>query len=91
MNSPNPAAARTQPAGDDFADQFAALRADVSKLMSTVSDDVTDGLGQASRRIERTGRDARATATNTVMDHPLAAVGIAVGVGLLLGLVARKV
>jgi len=25
------------------------------------------------------------------MDHPLAAVGIAVGVGLLLGLVARKV
>jgi ElaB/YqjD/DUF883 family membrane-anchored ribosome-binding protein len=91
MNSANTSAVKTQMTSDDLAHQFAALRADVSKLMSTVSEDVADGLGQASRRIERTGRDAQATATNTVMDHPLAAVGIAVGVGLLLGLVARKV
>jgi ElaB/YqjD/DUF883 family membrane-anchored ribosome-binding protein len=76
---------------DDLAHQLTVLRADVSKLMSTMSGDLADGLGQAGRQIERTGRDAQATATKTVMDHPLTAVGIAVGVGLLLGLVARKV
>jgi ElaB/YqjD/DUF883 family membrane-anchored ribosome-binding protein len=75
---------------DDLSRQIDALRADVSKLMTTVSDDVAEGFGQAGRQISRTGRNVRATATETVLDHPLAAVGIAVGVGLLLGMVARK-
>jgi ElaB/YqjD/DUF883 family membrane-anchored ribosome-binding protein len=91
MNSPTTSAVRPQMTSDDLAHQFTVLRADVSKLMSTMSEDLADGLGQAGRRIERTGRDAQATATKTVLDHPLAAVGIAVGVGLLLGLAARKV
>ena len=90
MTTLNTSAAKSAGVSDDFAQQIATLRADVSKLMTTVSDDVADGLGQASHRIEKTGRQARATATDTVIDHPLAAVGIAVGVGLLLGLVARK-
>lgn len=90
MTTMNTAADKITATSDDFAQQIAALRADLSKLMTTVSDDVTDGLGQAGRQIERTGRRARATATETVIDHPLAAVGIAVGVGLLLGLAARK-
>jgi len=90
MNSPITSAEESRMDSDDFTHQFAVLRADVSRLMTTVSDDVTDGLGQAGRRIERTGRDAQASATNTVLDHPFAAVGIAMGVGLLLGLVARK-
>jgi ElaB/YqjD/DUF883 family membrane-anchored ribosome-binding protein len=75
---------------DDLSQQMEALRADMSKLMTTVSGDVTDGLDQAGRQISRASRDARAAATNSVIDHPLAAMGIAVGVGLLLGLVARK-
>lgn len=90
MTTPNTPATKTSGVSDDIAHQLAALRADVSKLMTTVSDDVTDGLGQAGRQIERTGRNARATATDTVIDHPLAAVGIAAGLGLLLGLIARK-
>jgi ElaB/YqjD/DUF883 family membrane-anchored ribosome-binding protein len=91
MNSPKTPALDALMNSDDLARQFADLRADVSKLMSTVTGDVADGLEQAGRRIERTSRDARATASSTVMDHPLAAVGIAVGIGLLLGLVARRV
>lgn len=75
---------------DDLSHQMEVLRADMSKLMTTVSGDVTDGLDHAGRQISRASRDARAAATNTVIEHPLAAMGIAVGVGLLLGLVARK-
>lgn len=90
MTTPITSAVKSMEGNDDLAHQIAALRADMSKLLTTVSDDVTDGLGLAGRQIERTGRQARATATDTVIDHPLAAVGIAVGVGLLLGLVARK-
>jgi ElaB/YqjD/DUF883 family membrane-anchored ribosome-binding protein len=83
-------ALKTNSSSDDLIHQMEALRADMSKLMTTVSGDVTDGLDQAGRQISRASRDARAAATNSVMDHPLAAMGIAVGVGLLLGLVARK-
>ncbi|MDG3041746.1 glycine zipper domain-containing protein [Roseicyclus marinus] len=78
------------PSEDDLSHQLEVLRADVAKLVSTLSDDLSDGIGKAGRQIGQTGRDARTTATSTVLDHPLAAVGIAVGVGVLLGLVARK-
>lgn len=90
MSTSNSAGLKANLPSDDLSQQLESLRADVSKLMSTLSDDVSDGLGQASRQISRTSREARVTATNSVIDHPMAAVGIAVGVGLLLGLVARK-
>jgi ElaB/YqjD/DUF883 family membrane-anchored ribosome-binding protein len=89
MNTIN-SALKTSSNTDDLSHQMEALRADMSKLMTTVSGDVTDGLDQAGRQISRASRDARAAATNSVLDHPLAAMGIAVGVGLLVGLVARK-
>lgn len=75
---------------EDLSVQIEALRADMAKLMSTVSGDVSDGLDQAGRQISRTSRDVKVAASNTVIENPLAAVGIAVGVGLLLGLIARK-
>ncbi|KAA0920692.1 DUF883 family protein [Aquicoccus porphyridii] len=90
MSTSNAAARKDAPHTDDLSHQIETLRADVSKLMATVSDDVSDGIGEAGRQIGQTGRDARRTATNTVTEHPLAAVGIAAGIGLLLGLVARK-
>lgn len=89
MNTDN-TSPKNKGASDDLGQQIEALRADMSKLMATVSGDVSDGLDEAGRQISRTGRDARAAATNTVNEHPLAALGVAVGVGLLLGLVARK-
>jgi ElaB/YqjD/DUF883 family membrane-anchored ribosome-binding protein len=89
MNTAN-SALKSKVPSDDLAQQIDALREDMSKLMATVSGDVLDGLDEAGRQITRTSRDARAAATNTVIEHPLAALGAAVGVGLLLGLLARK-
>ena len=90
MTTPDAASLKTVPSADDLGQQIAALRADVSKLVTTLSDNVSEGIGKAGRQIERSGRDARTTATNTVLEHPLAAVGIAVGFGLLIGMIARK-
>lgn len=86
----NTTAAKITAKSEDLSDQIEALRADMSKLMATVSGDVSDGLDQAGRQISRTGRDVKVAASNKVIENPLAAVGIAVGVGLLLGLIARK-
>lgn len=90
MNTPLAQSTRTTPAPEDIAQQIEALRADVMRLAATVGEDVSEGIGKAGRQISQTSRDARATATTAVMDHPLAAIGIAAGLGLLLGLVVRR-
>ena len=81
---------KSDPSTEDLVQQIEALREDLMKLVSLITDEVSEGIGRAGRQISKTGRDARATATDTVLDHPLAAVGIAAGIGLLLGLMARK-
>jgi ElaB/YqjD/DUF883 family membrane-anchored ribosome-binding protein len=75
---------------DDLRHQIEVLRADVAKLMGTLSEDLTAGIGKASHQITQAGHDARVAASNTVIAHPLTAVGLAVGLGLLLGMIARK-
>lgn len=90
MNAPLTSNTKAAPSPDDISQQIETLRADLMKLAATVKDDVSEGIGKAGRQIGQTGRDARATATNAVLDHPFAAIGIAAGLGLLLGLVARK-
>ena len=75
---------------DDLGQQIEALRADLLKLAATITGDVSGGVGKASHQIAQSGRDAQATATHAVRGNPLAAVGIAAGLGLLLGLIARK-
>lgn len=90
MNAPATQTAKTTHAPEDIAHQVDTLRAELMQLAARVSGDVSEGIESASRQIGRTGREARATATNAVIDHPLAAIGIAAAVGLVLGLVARK-
>jgi len=90
MTTANTATPKTNSQSDDLSHQIEALRADMSKLMATVSGDLSDGLDEAGRQISQTSRDARKAATDTVAEHPLAAMGIAVGLGVLLGLIARK-
>jgi ElaB/YqjD/DUF883 family membrane-anchored ribosome-binding protein len=75
---------------DELSKQIEVLRADLMKLAEIVSGDVSDGIGKATDKIGRAGRDAQSSATNAVLGHPLSAVAIAAGFGLLLGLVARK-
>lgn len=77
-------------APDDLSQQIDALRADLKKLATTISDDVSGRLGQTGKHINQTGRDMRASAAQTVLDHPLASVGIAAAVGLMLGMMTRR-
>ena len=90
MNSTASQAAKAAPSPEDISAQIETLRADIMKLAATVTGDVSDGIEKAGRQIGQTTRDARATATDAVLDHPLAAIGIAAGLGLLLGLVVRR-
>ncbi len=75
---------------DDLGHQIEALRADLAKLVETLSDDTVKGISKAGQQLSQSGRDARDSAAKTVLDHPLASVGIAAAVGLLLGLTMRK-
>ena len=90
MNANVTSTTKSAASPDDLSEQIDALRADLAKLAATIRDDISAGIGSAGREIGKTSRDAQATATNAVIGHPLTAIGIAVGVGLLLGLVARK-
>ena len=77
-------------ASDDLSHQIEVLRTDLAKLASTITDDMAGGIEKAGHQISKTGRDAHASATNKVIEHPLASVGIAAVVGLLLGMMMRK-
>lgn len=75
---------------DDLHKQIATLRADVAKLTASAADDVKDGLGAARRQALKSGRDAREGVVDAVTEHPLTAIGIAGGVGYLLGILTRR-
>jgi len=90
MNAPFTPNPKAVPTPDDLGQQIKAIRADLMALAETIADRVSDGAGKAGRQLGRTGRDARAIATNAVVGHPLAAIGIAVGFVLLVGLLVRK-
>ena len=90
MTAPLTSTTKAALSPDDLSQQIEALRADLMKLAATVTDDVSEGIGKAGQQIGQAGRDARTTATNAVVGHPLTAVGIAAGLGLLLGMFARK-
>lgn len=90
MNNPVTSTIESAASPDDLSHQIEALRADLAKLASTLSDNMAEEIGKAGHQIGQTSRDARTTATSAVLDHPLTAVGIAAGVGLLFGMMARK-
>jgi ElaB/YqjD/DUF883 family membrane-anchored ribosome-binding protein len=90
MNAPITPTPKAVHSPDDLGRQIEALRADLTALAATIAEGVSDGVGKAGRQIGRTSRDARAIATNAVVSHPLAAIGIAAGLVLLLGLLVRK-
>lgn len=90
MNAPLELNAKATPLPNDLGQRIEALRADLMKISARISDDMSEGIEKAAHQVGRAGRDARATASNAVSRHPLTAVGIAAGVGLVLGMMARK-
>lgn len=97
-------AATTPTAGADYdavVAQLAALRTEISKLAGTVSDaaghrgqalatDVSDGMAEAVHYFGRQARDGEARFEAAVATHPYVALGMAAGVGLLLGALTRR-
>ncbi len=75
---------------DELRDQIATLRADFTKLSSTASEGVKDGLGAAGREVAKTSREARDSVIDAVTANPLTAIGLAAGVGYLLGSLTRR-
>lgn len=81
--------------------QLTALREDMANLaqsVATIADrrgrkmaaDISDGVGEALHYVERKGVSAEARLENSVAAHPLMALGIAAGAGLLIGILSRR-
>ena len=81
--------------------QLAALREDFTKLANSVSSaagrrtqtlarDVTDGMTDAAHYVGRKGHDAEARLEHAIAANPFRALGLAIGIGLLLGVLWRR-
>jgi ElaB/YqjD/DUF883 family membrane-anchored ribosome-binding protein len=86
---------------EELAAQFAALRDDMVALSKTVTAtaerrgrrmaaDVSDGMGEAVHYVERKSLSAEAELERSITTHPLLALGLAAGAGLLLGVLTRR-
>ncbi|MEN8952377.1 DUF883 family protein [Planktotalea arctica] len=81
--------------------QIDALRADLSHLVETVggiagrrsnhmASDISEGFGEAKHYVAQTGKSAEHQLEASVVDHPLLAIGLAAGAGLLVGAMSRR-
>lgn len=75
---------------EELRDQLATLRADVAKLSGTAAEGVKGNVDAAGRQVAKSGRDARDGVVDAVTEHPLTAIGVAAGVGYLLGVLTRR-
>lgn len=81
--------------------QLAALREDMSRLAETVTgiagrrrdhlvSDIAEGFDEAKNYAASTGKSAEHQLEVSVAAHPLLAVGLAAGAGLLVGAMSRR-
>lgn len=86
---------------DAIVEQLAALRTEMVKLAGTVSEvaghrtdslatDVSDGMAEAMNHLSRQAKAGEARLESAVATHPYVALGIAAGIGLLLGALTRR-
>lgn len=89
---------------DDYeavSEQLAALREDMARLSETVAaianrrggnmaTDIADGFDEARRYAAKTGRSAEQEFEASVASHPLLAIALAAGAGLLVGAMSRR-
>ena len=55
-----------------------------------MASDIAEGFGEARRFTERTGKTAEDQLEASVAAHPLLAIGLAAGAGLLVGAMSRR-
>ena len=82
--------AQTGATTDEMRDQIAKLRADVARLSAGAVDDVRERIGDVGRKAVKSGREAREGVIDAVIENPLTAIGVAAGVGYLLGVLTRR-
>jgi ElaB/YqjD/DUF883 family membrane-anchored ribosome-binding protein len=86
---------------DGLVAQLTALRDDMTKLSGSVTTlaeqrgrkmatDISDGVTEAMHYVERKSVNAEADLEKTVATHPLMALGLAAGIGLLIGAMTRR-
>lgn len=86
---------------DAIAAQIAALRADIVKLAGSVQSsatsngtalvrDMSDGLNEAAHYLGRKGHAADLRVEGAVAANPYLALGLAAGLGLLVGVMTRR-
>lgn len=75
---------------EELRDQIATLRADFAKLSDTATDGIKESVGAARREVVKSTREARDGLAESIMANPLTAVGVAAGVGYLLGVLTRR-
>ncbi len=77
-------------AEDELRDQVATLRRDLAKLTETAAGAVAGSVGAAGHRAADSARAARASVVDTVVEHPLTAVGVAAALGYLFAALTRR-
>ncbi|MDP4033174.1 MAG: hypothetical protein Q8P60_10050 [Pseudorhodobacter sp.] len=75
---------------EDLREQIAILRADLAKLKTTAANEVANSVEAVGRKAAKSGREARESVVEAVLANPLGAIGIAAGLGFLLGVFTRR-
>jgi len=75
---------------DTLRGDIAALRDDVAGLASGLLGYAKGGVTDATRYAKERGTEVAETIEEKVHEHPLATIGIAFGVGLVVGALARR-
>lgn len=86
---------------EGLAAQFSALREDMAALTQSVAamaerrgrrmaSDISDGMSEAVHYVERKGQSAEAELERSIAAHPLLALGLAAGAGLVIGAMTRR-
>lgn len=86
---------------DGLMAQFSTLRDEVSRLSHSaasaaedrgrkMASDISEGVSEAVHYVERKGVSAEAQLEKSIATHPLVALGLAAGIGLVIGAMTRR-
>jgi ElaB/YqjD/DUF883 family membrane-anchored ribosome-binding protein len=94
MSTMNPGKFADKPMNDDISqlrDDLAQLRKDVAILAEDLLGTAKSGASAAAAAAKKRGAEVAEALEDQIQEHPLSAVGVAFGVGLLVGAILRRV
>jgi ElaB/YqjD/DUF883 family membrane-anchored ribosome-binding protein len=75
---------------DAIKEDLSRLRTDLGGMTQQWMSRAREGMGEAAEYAQDQGSEALSVVQHQIEDHPLTAVGIALGVGLLLGAMLKR-